>query len=95
MSLFRKPKKQISRRVFSAEDDAIRMEADDDDNTSSKSQSEKRKDKKTSKSNKVTSKNQLLSFDDEEGRFCWPTLRGHRPICGILGSRNSLLSGYP
>lgn len=67
MSLFRKPKKTIQRRVFSTDDiENDLMEVDEiQGNERIK---EKRKDKKTSKekasSNKPTS---LLSFDNDDG----------------------------
>jgi hypothetical protein len=69
MSLFRKPKKPISRRVFSAAAEENEKMDVDDDVVHIKTYTDKKKDKKDSKSSKTVSKTQnLLSFDDEEGR---------------------------
>lgn len=74
MSLFRKPKKTIQRRVFSTYEDediendkSTQMEVDEEIEGNERNK-EKRKDKKSSKerasSNKPTS---LLSFDNDDG----------------------------
>lgn len=72
MSLFRKPKKTIQRRVFSTyEDEDIEndslMEVDEiQENERTK---EKRKDKKSSKEKTSSNKpKSLLSFDNDDGK---------------------------
>ncbi|CAG9863520.1 unnamed protein product [Phyllotreta striolata] len=60
MSLFRKPKKTIQRRVFTENND------DEDDETPMDVQETVRTEKKSKKKDKSSKKQALLSFDDEE-----------------------------
>lgn len=65
MSLFRKPKKHIQRRVFSANEDEEgceqRMDVDEDEKSNMHFTQKAKKDKK----DKTKAKQTLLSFDDE------------------------------
>lgn len=69
MSLFRKPKKHIQRRVFSSlEDDEVaehRMEVDEEENTNTQPVA---KIKKHEKKERIQTKQTLLSFGDEGDR---------------------------
>lgn len=68
MSLFKKPKKTIQRRVFSygdehGEDDEMDVDSTDRHNR----ERERKSEKKAKEDGKSLKKNSLLSFDDEGG----------------------------
>lgn len=69
MSLFKKPKKTIQRRVFSygdehGEDDEMQVDSSD-----RHKERDRKSDKKIKDDGKSQKKNSLLSFDDEGGKL--------------------------
>lgn len=65
MSLFKKPKKTIQRRVFSYGDEHGEDEEMQDVGSDKHKEKDRKSDKKTKDDGKLHKKNSLLSFDDE------------------------------
>lgn len=69
MSLFKKPKKTIQRRVFSYGDEHGEEEDMHVDSSDKHKERDRKSDKKTKDNGKSHKKNSLLSFDDEGKQF--------------------------
>lgn len=69
MSLFKKPKKTIQRRVFSYGDEHGEDEDSPLDSSDRHKERDRKSDKKAKDDGKSHKKNSLLSFDDEGANF--------------------------